>query len=165
VGVNALAYSKMLAQERGGDTGGCWCVQVRERPQTALRLLRDSIGGMRIVVAATTVCLAIVAGFSAQLHGAPQTQAKTAIVSANTAQGQTLFSNRCAICHYDHSDARKIGPGLKGIYARGKFADGKKLSDAGMIARVAKGGEDMPGLKDPLKPEEIRALIAYLKTL
>jgi mono/diheme cytochrome c family protein len=155
----------MLAQERSGDTGECWCVQVRERPQTALRGLRDSIGGMKILVAATAVCLAIVVGFSAQLHGAPQTQAKTAIVSANTAQGQTLFNNRCAICHYDHSEARKIGPGLKGIYGRGKFADGRKINDASMIARVQKGGEDMPGLKDPLKPDEIRALIAYLRTL
>jgi cytochrome c len=120
---------------------------------------------MRILFLAVSVCLAAMVGFSAHLHGAPQAQGKTAIVSVNAAQGQTLFNDRCAICHYDHSEARKIGPGLKGIYARGKFAGGKKVDDAGMIARVEKGGEDMPGLKDPLKPEEIRALIAYLKTL
>ena len=120
---------------------------------------------MKIVVAVIAVWLVALMGFSAQLHGAPQTQAKTAFVSANTAQGRTLFNDRCAICHYDHCEAQKIGPGLKGIYAQGKFANGKKMDDAGMIARIQKGGTEMPGVKDPLKPEEIRALIAYLRTI
>jgi cytochrome c len=120
---------------------------------------------MKIIFFTVSVFLAAMVGFSAHLHAAPQAQAKTAVVSASAAQGQTLFNEHCALCHYDHSEAQKLGPGLKGIYARRKFADGKKVDDAGMIARIEKGGEDMPGLKAPLKPEEIRALIAYLRTL
>ncbi|HEX9759661.1 MAG TPA: c-type cytochrome [Candidatus Acidoferrales bacterium] len=85
--------------------------------------------------------------------------------SPETAAGQMIFNERCAICHYDGSAAQKMGPGLKGLYARGKFADGRKVDDAGMAGWIEKGGKDMPGLKDVLKPAEIRTLIRYLKTL
>ena len=118
------------------------------------------MSGMRILI--VTACLAAVAGIFAQPQG------KAAAVSVETAEsvrGQALFNDRCAICHYDQSAAQKIGPGLKGIYARGKFADGKKVDDTNMVGWIEKGGKDMPGLKDVLKPAEIRTLISYLKTL
>jgi len=121
--------------------------------------------GMRILL--VTVCLATVAGGFAQSPGA-QSQGKAAAVSiesAGNARGQALFNERCAICHYDQSAAQKMGPGLKGLYARGKFADGEKVADASMAVWIEKGGKDMPGLKDVLKPAEIRTLINYLKTL
>ena len=108
------------------------------------------------------MCLAVAAAVCAQSPG------KAAAVSGNspeTAAGQMIFNERCAICHYDGSAAQKMGPGLKGLYARGKFADGKKVDDAGMAGWIEKGGKDMPGLKDVLKPAEIRTLIRYLKTL
>jgi mono/diheme cytochrome c family protein len=127
--------------------------------------LRDSMSGMRIRL--ITVCLAAAAGVSAQPQGI-QPQGKAAAVSiesAGNARGQALFNERCAICHYDQSAAQKMGPGLKGIYARGKFADGKKVDDTSMAAWIEKGGKDMPGLKDVLQPAEIRTLINYLKTL
>lgn len=97
-----------------------------------------------------------------------QSQGKAAAASGNspqTAAGQMIFNERCSICHYDQSAAQKLGPGLKGIYARGRFADGKKVDDASMAGWIEKGGKDMPGLKDTLKPAEIRTLISYLKTL
>jgi mono/diheme cytochrome c family protein len=108
------------------------------------------------------VCLAMVAAVLAQSPG------QVVVVSGNSqeiAAGQIIFNERCAICHYDRSEAQKIGPGLKGVYARGKFADGKKVDDAGLAGWIDKGGKDMPGLKDVLKPAEIRTLISYLKTL
>ena len=108
--------------------------------------------------------MAALAGFTIQMHGAPP-QAKAATVPGNTSRGQALFNERCAICHYDQSTAQKMGPGLKGIYARGKFANGKKVDDAGMTAWIENGGKDMPGLKDALKPGEIRTLVSFLRTL
>jgi cytochrome c len=126
---------------------------------------RDSIAAMKIVIVTFAVWLGAFVLVSARLDAAPQTQAKNVTISANTGQGRTLFHDRCALCHYDRSDAQKIGPGLKGIYARGRFADGKKVNDAAMIALVQNGGEDMPPAKAPLKPEEMRALIAYLRSL
>lgn len=79
--------------------------------------------------------------------------------------GKQVYEKHCAICHYSASAAKKIGPGMKGIYARGKFADGKKVDDASMRVWIEKGGKDMPAYKSTLSAKEIADLIAYLKTL
>ena len=76
-----------------------------------------------------------------------------------------VYEERCAICHFSDSTAKKIGPGLKSLYSRGKFADGKKVDDGTVASWIENGGKDMPGFKDSLKPEQIRALVAYLKSL
>jgi cytochrome c len=126
---------------------------------------RDSIAAMKLFFVAMAAWVAASVPVFAQRDAAPPTRAKTVIISGDTERGRGVFNDRCALCHYDRSDAQKIGPGLKGIYARGKFADGKKVTDAAVIALIQKGGEDMPPLKAPLKPEELHALIAYLRTL
>jgi mono/diheme cytochrome c family protein len=108
------------------------------------------------------MCLAIAGAVLAQSSG------KAVAVSENapeTNAGRAIFNEHCALCHYDGSTAQKIGPGLKGLYARGRFADGKKADEAGLAAWIEIGGKDMPGLKEVLKPAEIRTLISYLKTL
>jgi cytochrome c2 len=78
--------------------------------------------------------------------------------------GKGLFQEHCASCHFAETTAQKIGPGLKGMYAR-PFADGKKVTDAGLTKWIESGGKNMPGLKETIKAEQIRALIVYLKTL
>ncbi len=86
--------------------------------------------------------------------------------SAAVAAGKAIFEQRCAICHYSESTAKKIGAGLKGLYPRGKFAaGGKTVDDFSVTSWIEKGGVDMPGFRNALKPEQIRALVAYLKTL
>ena len=79
--------------------------------------------------------------------------------------GKKLFDERCAVCHFSASPAKKIGPGLKGLSKRGTYADGKPVDDASLRAWVEKGGKDMPGFKEALTAEQLRALVAYLKTL
>jgi mono/diheme cytochrome c family protein len=81
------------------------------------------------------------------------------------ASGKAVFDPRCAICHYAESTAQKIGPGLKGLYARMRFAGGESVKDAVVTRWIESGGKSMPGFKDVLKPPEIHALIVYLKTL
>ena len=81
-----------------------------------------------------------------------------------TAYGKDLFRQHCASCHFAETPARKIGPGLKGMYAR-PFSDGKKVTDAGLSRWIEAGGKDMPGFKETITPEQIRALISYIKTL
>jgi len=85
--------------------------------------------------------------------------------SAAVVHGKKVYDAQCEVCHFDHSTKKKIGPGLKGLMARGKFADGKKVDDETLRAWIEKGGKDMPGFKDNLNDAEIRDLIAYLKTL
>ena len=84
---------------------------------------------------------------------------------ADAAAGKTIFEQRCAICHFSDSAAKKIGAGLGGLYARGVFSNGKKVDDAATTAWIEKGNKDMPGFKSALKPEQIRSLVAYLRTL
>jgi mono/diheme cytochrome c family protein len=81
------------------------------------------------------------------------------------ASGKDLFNQHCASCHFTETTAQKIGPGLKGLYKRQTFADAKKITDATVTRWIEAGGKDMPGFKESLKPEQLRALISYLKNL
>lgn len=80
-------------------------------------------------------------------------------------RGKRLYDIQCSICHYTATEKQKVGPGLKEIYKRGKFADGRKVEDRSMREWVEKGGKQMPPFKDVLTPREISDLIAYLRTL
>lgn len=82
-----------------------------------------------------------------------------------TSAGKALFQQHCASCHYAKTTAQKIGPGLKGLSARGTFAKGNKVTDAGLTKWIEDGGKNMPGFKDSMNSEQIRALISYVKTL
>jgi len=78
--------------------------------------------------------------------------------------GRSVFNQRCSICHFIDSSAAKIGPGLKGLFARARFTDGKKVTEASVAKVIGEGGKDMPGYDGLLKPGELKALIAYMKT-
>jgi len=78
--------------------------------------------------------------------------------------GRIVFNQRCEICHFADSTARKIGPGLKGLFVRTRLADGAKITDSSVADVISEGGKDMPGYQDLLKPGQIQALIAYLKS-
>lgn len=96
---------------------------------------------------------------------AEPTPANTGTNAREVTAGKSVFDQRCEICHYTESTAQKIGPGLKGLYARMRFAGGEKVKDAVVIHWIETGGKNMPGFKDILKPAQINSLIAYLKTL
>ncbi len=80
-------------------------------------------------------------------------------------RGRAIYRQRCEICHFSDSEAKKMGPGLKGIYTRGKFADGRRVDDASMEKWIVEGGKDMLPFKGVLNPSQIRDLLSYLKTL
>lgn len=81
------------------------------------------------------------------------------------AAGKGLFQQHCASCHFAEATAQKIGPGLKGLYARLKFSNGKKVTEASLTRWIEAGGKNMPGFADTIKPGQIRQLISYIKTL
>ena len=39
------------------------------------------------------------------------------------------------------------------------------MTDASLSKWIEAGGKDMPGFKETIKPEQIRQLISYIKTL
>ena len=86
--------------------------------------------------------------------------------SAAVGRGKTVFQQKCAVCHYDNSEQKKIGPGLKGISKRGTFSvNGNKITDDSLKTWIENGDQLMPPFKEVLEPGQIKDVIAYVKTL
>ncbi len=86
--------------------------------------------------------------------------------SAAAARGKATFEKSCAVCHYADSDAKKIGPGLKGLSKRGTFSvNNNKVTDENLKAWIENGDSLMPPFKDSLEATQVKDIIAYVKTL
>jgi cytochrome c len=86
--------------------------------------------------------------------------------AAAVARGKTVFQQKCSVCHYDNSDQKKIGPGLKGLSKRGTFSvNGNKITDDSLKTWIENGDQLMPPFKDALEPGQVKDVIAYVKTL
>lgn len=84
----------------------------------------------------------------------------------STAKGKDVFEQKCAMCHFADSDQKKIGPGLKGISKRGTFSvNGNKVTDENLKNWIENGDSLMPPFKDALEDQQIKDVIAYVKTL
>ena len=82
------------------------------------------------------------------------------------ARGKEVFDKKCAVCHYADSDAKKIGPGLKGLSKRGTFSvNTNKVTDETLKNWIENGDTLMPPFKDALEEAQIKDVIAYVKTL
>ena len=83
----------------------------------------------------------------------------------DAAKGKEVF-DQCAVCHNADSAEKKMGPGLKGLFKKGKLeSNGKPANDANVLQKIDEGGNGMPGYKDMLTAPEKANLLAYLKTL
>jgi len=86
--------------------------------------------------------------------------------SAAATRGKEVFDKKCSVCHYADSDAKKIGPGLKGIGKRGTFTvNNNKVTDESLKTWIENGDTLMPPFKDVLEPAQIKDVVAYVKTL
>ncbi len=86
--------------------------------------------------------------------------------AAAVARGKDVFQQKCSTCHYDTSDAKKIGPGLKGIGKRGTFTvNNNKVTDETLKTWIENGDSLMPPFKDVIEDAQIKDVIAYVKTL
>jgi mono/diheme cytochrome c family protein len=78
-------------------------------------------------------------------------------LSAHAQDAADLFKSKCAMCH--GVDGKKVeGHDLTS-------ADVQKQSDAELTDTITKGKDKMPPFGEKLKPEEIRGLVAYIRTL
>ena len=82
----------------------------------------------------------------------------------DVAKGKEVFE-QCGACHDTETGEKKMGPSLKGLYKKGKLANGKAVNDANVKAIVNAGGNGMPAYEDLLTAEEKNHVLAYLKTL
>jgi mono/diheme cytochrome c family protein len=86
--------------------------------------------------------------------------------AGSAVKGKEVFEKKCSICHYADKEAKKIGPGLKGLSKRGTFTvNGNKITDEALKTWIENGDSLMPPMKETLEPAQIKDVIAYVKTL
>jgi mono/diheme cytochrome c family protein len=119
---------------------------------------------MILAIAALAVAGAVYAQSSPEKKPAKSGSKKGS--SAVAARGKDVFDKKCGICHYADSDAKKIGPGLKGLSKRGTFSvNNNKVTDENLKNWIENGDTLMPPFKDSLEVAQIKDVIAYVKTL
>ena len=97
---------------------------------------------------------------------APANTANSATTSS--LDGKQIYTENCQICH---KDTGKGGPvtveGKKLKPADLTAGPTKKHKDDEVAKDISEGSPDdgMPAFKDKLKPDEIKAVVAYLRTL
>jgi len=85
--------------------------------------------------------------------------------AGDAAKGKEVFE-QCGVCHNHDSDEKKMGPGLKGLFKKATFVDGKtKPTEDNVRKKVDQGGNGMPAYEEMLEKKEKDDLIAFLKTL
>jgi mono/diheme cytochrome c family protein len=188
------AYGTKVPDVRKGNLSFLAGVQVnpqRERPGNAEKLQFAASNGENIdcteseslqhrreivnrTFARTGALLATIAlGLSLCIAGAALAQTKATKKApagkadpAAVARGKDVFQQKCSTCHYDTSDAKKIGPGLKGISKRGTFTvNNNKVTDETLKTWIENGDSLMPPFKDVIEDAQIKDVIAYVKTL
>jgi cytochrome c len=93
-------------------------------------------------------------------------KASSHAAAGSAARGKDVFEKKCAMCHFADSDAKKIGPGLKGLSKRGTFTvNGNKVTTEALTTWIENGDSLMPGMKETLEPQQIKDVVAYVKTL
>jgi mono/diheme cytochrome c family protein len=117
-----------------------------------------------VAVAALAIAGAVFAQDPPAKKAPPAAGAKASAGSA--ARGKEIFDSKCSICHYADSDAKKIGPGLKGIGKRGTFTvNNNKVTDESLKTWIENGDSLMPPFKEVLEAPQIKDVVAYVRTL
>jgi mono/diheme cytochrome c family protein len=110
--------------------------------------------------------LAVASAVYAQDDAKPAPKKSESGSSAAAARGKEVFEKKCSVCHYADSDAKKIGPGLKGIGKRGTFTvNNNKVTDESLKTWIENGDTMMPPFKEVLEPAQIKDVVAYVKSL
>jgi mono/diheme cytochrome c family protein len=107
---------------------------------------------MRYGVSALLIVLAASAS-AARAQDAAQTQ-----LNETQLRGRQVFAQSCGVCHLQPSlGVKTYGPPLNKAAAAG--------NDEAMRAFIVNGTDRMPAFKYYLKPAEIDAVIAYVRTV
>ncbi len=121
----------------------------------------------KLVISLYVLCLFSVIGlgyFGGELVYGTKTPAAE-VAEGPAAEGAMVFQQNCSACHLTDSTATKIGPGLKSIFKADKFpVSGLAVSEDNFRKQLQKPLGKMPPFGH-LPPEQVEALIAYLKTL
>jgi mono/diheme cytochrome c family protein len=96
----------------------------------------------------------------------PPKKAGSHAAGGSATRGKEVFEKKCSVCHFADSDTKKIGPGLKGLSKRGTFTvNGNKVTTEALTTWIENGDSLMPGMKETLEPQQVKDVVAYVKTL
>jgi len=76
---------------------------------------------------------------------------------------ETLYKSKCAACHGADGSGSAMGKKLSAHDFQ--IADGQKLSDTELSDIITNGKNKMPAYGKSLKAEDIKGLVAYIRTL
>jgi mono/diheme cytochrome c family protein len=80
--------------------------------------------------------------------------------------GATLFDSKCSFCHYADRTDTKLGPGLQGVLKRETLpVSGRPATPENIERQLLTPYQNMPAVGKSLSSQEIKDLVAYLKTL
>ncbi|HEV2597880.1 c-type cytochrome [Sphingopyxis sp.] len=113
------------------------------------------------------------------LVSAPLVMAGPAAAQADPARGETLFKQRCAMCHTVKGKGGKLGPDLTGVVGRkagsGSFAYSPAMKSSKLVWKpatietyLAAPTKLIPGSRMTIsvsKPDERKALASYLASV
>lgn len=156
---------------------GAWLIPIRIKLVLAGALILFLLLGWRLssnadiapkrVITVFVLCLVTVSGlgfFGGELIYGTKS---AAIASEDTLvrEGEMIFAENCAMCHYRDRTETKIGPGLKDLFRRQNLPVSRKPVNAETVAdQLKKPFDRMPSFPD-LTDAQIQALVAYLKIL
>ena len=116
--------------------------------------------------------MALVSAVSKRLACATALSALCALLPAaqsgqsDAEKGNEVFDEHCSSCHNAYSFDRKVGPGLKLLFAKDKLdSNGKPPTETNVREVIDKGARGMPAFEKGLSAGDKTSLIAYLKTL
>lgn len=81
------------------------------------------------------------------------------------ARGRNVYDQHCIRCHEPYSTSGKNGPSMAGIYKKPYMPSGMPANDERMTDIILMGKSKMPAFRGALTPQQLEALLAYLKTL
>lgn len=129
---------------------------------------RKEVRNMSRLIVICGLCLVTVMAlgfFGGELVYSGRTEATASSETPLVSQGAEIFGSRCSGCHFADKSETKVGPGFKGLFQLSQLPVSKKPVTENAITDQLKSPVDkMPPFPD-LSPEQIQALIAYLKTL
>lgn len=109
------------------------------------------------------LCLALALLCACAFVGAQRGNRLKSTDASDIDRGLKIYEKNCASCHFAASPEKKIGPGMKGVMKKPKFSNGWRVNDENMRRWIVAGGKNMPPSR--LNAEQLRELLAYLKTL
>jgi cytochrome c6 len=87
----------------------------------------------------------------------------TLSLSAQAQSAPDLFKSKCVACHGADGTGSAVGKKM-GAHDF-TTAEVQKMSDADLTAVITNGKNKMPKYADKLKPEDVKGLVAYIRTM